>query len=82
MPCRMNDFAYVPTTFGDKLFQLRKLGESDKSTLLSYLDDEAKAWVETELRTLDGRGKKSWFSLPIQILAWLVFKDDMEQKIE
>lgn len=43
----MNDFAYVPTTFGDELFQLRKLGEFDKSTLISYLDDEAKVWRQS-----------------------------------
>lgn len=71
---RMHDYAFVPTTFGDRLFQLRRIGESDKTTLLAELDDEDKAWMENEMKKCPTRGKKSWFSVPINILAWLVFK--------
>ncbi|KAI5081598.1 hypothetical protein GOP47_0001341 [Adiantum capillus-veneris] len=79
---KRNEFSFVPATFGDILFQLRNLGESDKSTLFSYLEEEDKAWVESKMRIQRGLGKKSWFLLPIQIMTWLIFKDDMEQKIE
>lgn len=70
----MHDYAFVPTTFGDRLFQIRRIGESDKTTLLAKLDDEDKAWMENEMKKCPTRGKKSWFSVPINILAWLVFK--------
>ena len=55
----MHDYAFVPTTFGDKLFQLRRLGEADKTTLLSCLDDEDKAWVDKEMQAFSSRGKRS-----------------------
>lgn len=70
----MHDYAFVPTTFGDRLFQIRRIGESDKTTLLAELDDEDKAWMENEMKKCPTHGKKSWFSVPINILAWLVFK--------
>ena len=62
---RMHDYAFVPTSFGDRLFQLRRIGESDKTTLLAELDDEDKAWLENEMKKCPTRGKKSWFSVPI-----------------
>ncbi|MCO5547631.1 hypothetical protein L7F22_001082 [Adiantum nelumboides] len=79
---KMNDYAYVPTTFGDKLFQLRRLGEADKTTLLDGLAIEDRAWVEKEMQVVSTWGKRSWFTLPVQIMTWLLFKDEMEQKIE
>ncbi|MCO5580709.1 hypothetical protein L7F22_034579 [Adiantum nelumboides] len=79
---RMNDYAYVPTTFGGRLFQLRRLGEADKTTLLDGLAIEDRAWVEKEMQVVSSRGKRSWFTLLVQIMAWLLFKDEMEQKIE
>lgn len=78
----MHDYAYIPTTFADRLFQLRRLGEADKTTLLSCLDDEDKAWVGKEMQAFSTRGKRSWFTLPVQIMTWLIFKDEMENKIE
>ncbi|MCO5607402.1 hypothetical protein L7F22_061598 [Adiantum nelumboides] len=47
---KMNDYAYVPTTFGDRLFQLRRLGKADKTTLLDGLAIEDRAWVEKEMQ--------------------------------
>lgn len=34
---KTHDYAFVPTTFGDRLFQLRRLGESDLITLMAHL---------------------------------------------
>ncbi|MCO5576127.1 hypothetical protein L7F22_029935 [Adiantum nelumboides] len=47
---KMNDWAYVPTTFGDRLIQLRRLGEADKTTLLDGLAVEDRACVEKEMQ--------------------------------
>ncbi|KAI5067571.1 hypothetical protein GOP47_0018099 [Adiantum capillus-veneris] len=66
----------------NKLFQLRRLGEADKTTLLDGLSIEDRAWVEKEMQVVSSRGKRSWFTLPVQIMTWLLFKDEMEQKIE
>ena len=41
----------MPTTFGDHLFQLRRLGESDLTTLMAHLDNEDKLWVEREMQS-------------------------------
>ena len=56
---RMHDYAFVPTSFGDRLFQLRRIGESNKTTLLAELDDEDKAWLENEMKKCPTHGKKS-----------------------
>ncbi|KAI5065026.1 hypothetical protein GOP47_0019721 [Adiantum capillus-veneris] len=66
----------------NKLFQLRRLGEADKTTLLDGLSIEDRAWMEKEMQVVSSRGKRSWFTLPVQIMTWLLFKDEMEQKIE
>lgn len=79
---RTHDYAFVPTTFGDRLFQLRRLGESDLTTLMAHLDNEDKLWVEREMQSASTRGRPSWLHLPIQIMTWLLFKDEMEQKID
>lgn len=72
----------MPTTFGDRLFQLRRLGESDLTTLMAHLDNEDKLWVQREMQSVSIRGRPNWFQLPIQIMTWLLFKDEMEQKID
>lgn len=82
MFCRTHDYAFVPTTFGDRLFQLRRLGESDLTTLMAHLDNEDKLWVEREMQSASSRGRPSWLHLPIQIMTWLLFKDKVEEKID
>ncbi|KAI5059044.1 hypothetical protein GOP47_0025363 [Adiantum capillus-veneris] len=79
---KMHDYAFVPITFGDHLFQLRRLGESDLTTLMAHLNNEDKLWVEREMQSASTRGRPSWLHLPIQIMTWLLFKDEMEKKID
>lgn len=65
----------MPPTMAHDIFLMQKFGMSDKETLLRHMPEEDKKWMEVEMaKGRQGRAGGTWYNVPMQIMAQLVFK--------
>lgn len=72
---RMNEKAYVQTSYIDMICIVRAMGLANKTTLLKHIEEAQPGWVEAELeRDASRRGPKHrWFKVPPVILSQILY---------
>lgn len=72
---RMNEKAYVQTSYIDMICIVRAMGLANKTTLLKHIEEAQLGWVEAEpKRDASRRGPKHrWFKILLVILSQILY---------